>query len=205
MGFGENAGNDSLFAMRRTRAVYGKNRNAFYLAVFHHSDDSDQRQEQNDRMPELQSAISNRINMQWQDGEFIISTDRKRLQIDAIHRFLIEESYWAKERSREQTETAIKNSLPFGVYKGEDLVGFARVVTDYATFAYLGDVFITEEFRGRGLSKRLIETIVSHPELQNLRRWILATRDAHALYEKYDFAALRFPERWMEKTAPSAY
>lgn len=156
-------------------------------------------------MPELQSAISNRVNMNWQNGEFIISTDRRRLQIDAIHKFLTEESYWAKERTRKQTETAIKNSLSFGVYKGENLIGFARVVTDYATFAYLGDVFIVEEFRGRGLSKWLMETITNHPDLQNLRRWILATRDAHALYEKYEFSALRFPERWMEKTAPNAY
>lgn len=138
-------------------------------------------------------------------GEFTISTDRNRLRIDAIHKFLAEESYWATERTREQTETAIKNSLPFGVYRGENLIGFARVVTDYATFAYLGDVFILEEFRGRGLSLWLMETIINHPDLQNFRRWILATRDAHSLYEKFGFAALRFPERWMEKTAPNAY
>ncbi|MGI8883314.1 MAG: GNAT family N-acetyltransferase [Pyrinomonadaceae bacterium] len=156
-------------------------------------------------MPELQNTISNRINMNWQNGEFIISTDHKRLNIDRIHKFLTEESYWAKERTREQTETAIRNSLPFGVYKDENLIGFARIVTDYATFAYLGDVYILEEFRGRGLSKWLMETITNHPDLQNLRRWILATRDAHALYEKYEFSALRFPERWMEKTAPNAY
>lgn len=143
--------------------------------------------------------------MDWNKGEFTISTDPKRLQIDVIHKFLTEESYWARERSREQTETAIKNSLPFGVYKGENLVGFARVVTDYATIAYLGDVFITEEYRGKGLSKWLMETIVNHPELQGFRRWLLATRDAHSLYEKYEFSALRFPERWMEKTAPNAY
>lgn len=141
----------------------------------------------------------------WQNGEFTISTDRNRLQVAAIHEFLSEESYWAKERTREQTETAIKNSLPFGVYAGENQIGFARVVTDYATFAYLGDVYILEEFRGRGLSKWLMETITNHPDLQNFRRWILATRDAHALYAKFGFAELRFPERWMEKTAPNAY
>ncbi len=143
--------------------------------------------------------------MEWQNSEFIISTDRASLQIDAIHKFLSEESYWAKERTREQTETAIKNSLPFGVYKGENLVGFARVITDFATFAYLGDVFISDEFRRQGLSKWLMEVIINHPQLQGLRRWILATRDAHALYEKFEFAALRHPERWMEKTAPNAY
>lgn len=143
--------------------------------------------------------------MNWQNGEFTISTDRERLQIDVIHQFLSEESYWAKERTRAQTETAIANSLCFGVYKSENLVGFARVVSDFATFAYLGDVFIVEEFRGSGLSKWLMDVIVNYPDLQNLRRWILATRDAHSLYEKSGFAALRFPERWMEKTAPNAY
>lgn len=138
------------------------------------------------------------------DG-FLISTDRDRLDIDAIHGFLSEESYWARNRSREQTETAIKNSLPFGLFKGENLVGFARVVTDFATFAYLGDVFVTEEFRGRGLSKWLMRVIVEHPDLQGFRRWILATRDAHTLYEKFGFHGLVHPERWMEKPAPDAY
>lgn len=138
------------------------------------------------------------------DG-FLISTDRDRLDIDAIHGFLSQESYWALNRTREQTETAIKNSLPFGLYKGENLVGFARVVTDFATFAYLGDVFVIEEFRGRGLSKLLMRAIVGHPELQGFRRWILATRDAHTLYEKFGFHELVHPERWMEKPAPDAY
>ena len=143
--------------------------------------------------------------MEWQNSEFTISTDRTRLDVDAIHKFLSEESYWAKERTKEQTVTAIKNSLPFGVYLGDRLIGFARVVTDLATFAYLGDVFILEEFRGRGLSKWLIEVIVNHPDLQNFRRWILATKDAHALYEKFGFSALKHPGRWMEKSAPNAY
>ena len=132
--------------------------------------------------------------MEWQNGEFTISTDRNRLQIDVIHRFLSEESYWAKERTKGQTETAIKNSLPFGVYFGERQIGFARIVTDYATFAYLGDVFILEEFRGRGLSKWLMQVIINHPDLQGFRRWILATKDAHTLYEKFDFTALKFPD-----------
>jgi GNAT superfamily N-acetyltransferase len=143
--------------------------------------------------------------MEWTRDEFTISTDRNRLQIEAIHRFLSEESYWARNRTKEQTETAIKNSLPFGVYSGENQIGFARVVTDYATFAYLGDVYILQEFRGRGLSKWLMETIVGHPELQGFRRWVLATRDAHTLYEKFGFHELVHPERWMEKPAPDAY
>jgi GNAT superfamily N-acetyltransferase len=147
----------------------------------------------------------NSENYEWQNGEFTISDDRERLQIDAIHKYLSEESYWARERTKEQTERAIKNSLPFGVYKGENQIGFARVVTDFATFAYLGDVFILEDFRGKGLSLWLMDVIISHPDLQNFRRWILATRDAHTLYEKFGFAALRHPTRWMEKAAPNAY
>ena len=138
-------------------------------------------------------------------GEFEIDTDRSRLQVDVIHAFLRDESYWARERTLEQTKTAIENSICFGLYLGERQIGFARVVSDKATFAYVGDVFVIEEFRGRGLSKWLMQVIVEYPELQGLRRWVLATRDAHGLYRQFDFAELRFPERWMEKTAPNAY
>lgn len=137
--------------------------------------------------------------------EFVISTDRSRLDIDAIQSFLTDDSYWARERTIEQTKTAIQNSICFGLYRGNRLVGFARVVSDQATFAYIGDVFIIDRYRGRGLSKWLMETIVAHPDLQGLRRWILATRDAHALYEKYGFHELTHPERWMERPAPNAY
>ena len=144
-------------------------------------------------------------SQEWQHGEFTVNTDHQRLQIDVIHKYLSEESYWARERTLEQTTTAIKNSLPFGVYKGENQIGFARVVTDYATFAYLGDVFILPEYQGEGLGKFLMKSILDHPDLQNFRRWILATKDAHRLYEKFEFSALRHPERWMEKTAPNAY
>ena len=136
---------------------------------------------------------------------FEISTDKSKLDIDMIHKFLIEDSYWAQTRTFEQTRTAIENSICFGIYLNDRQVGFARVVSDRATFAYLGDVFILDEFRGRGLSKRLMEAIVSHPELQGLRRWLLATKDAHGLYEQFEFAPLRLPERWMERTAPDAY
>lgn len=142
---------------------------------------------------------------EWTREEFRISTDKARLSPEMIHRFLIEESYWAKTRKYEQTLTAIENSICFGLYKGERQIGFARVVSDKATFAYLGDVFVLAEFRGRGLSKWLMEVIISHPELQNLRRWLLATFDAHGLYKQYDFAPLKFPERWMERTAQDAY
>ena len=143
--------------------------------------------------------------MEIQTGEFLISSDKNLLQVDAIHEFLTEESYWAKDRTREQTERAIANSLCFGVYHERKQIGFARVVSDCATFAYIGDVYITEEFRGRGLSKKLMETMLAHPDLQNLRRWLLATRDAHTLYAQFGFHELKFPTRWMEKPAPNAY
>lgn len=137
--------------------------------------------------------------------DFEISSDKSRLDIETIHRFLSEESYWAANRTLEQTRTAIENSLCFGVYIGERLIGFGRVVSDFATFAYVGDVFILDEFRGRGLSKALMKAMIDHPNLQGLRRWVLATRDAHGLYEQFEFSTLRFPERWMERTAPDAY
>lgn len=138
-------------------------------------------------------------------GEFNIDTDKDRLDVDAVQDFLANDSYWARERKVEQTRTAIENSICFGVYNGERQIGFARVISDCATFAYVGDVFIIDEFRGQGLSKWLMETILSHPDLQGLRRWVLATRDAHALYEKFGFHALTFPDRWMERPAPNAY
>jgi len=138
-------------------------------------------------------------------GEFTISTDKSRLDISVIHRFLSEESYWACNRSREKTQIAIENSICFGLYHAENLIGFARVVSDKSTFAYIGDVFVLNEYREQGLSKWLMQVIVDHPELQGLRRWVLATKDAHGLYAQFEFAALRHPERWMEKTAPDAY
>lgn len=143
--------------------------------------------------------------MKQRKGEYEIDTDKRRLDLGAIHCFLSEEAYWAKSRTMEQTLTAIENSLCFGVFRGREQVGFARVITDKATFAYIGDVFILEEHRGKSLSKWLMEIIVSQPDLQGLRRWLLATYDAHGLYRQYEFEGLKFPERWMERTAPDAY
>jgi len=143
--------------------------------------------------------------MESTKGQYTISNDKGRLQLEVIQKFLSEDSYWAQGRTLERTQRAIENSLCFGLFQEECQIGFARVVSDFATFAYLGDVFVLEEFRGRGLSKWLMTTIVEHPELQGLRRWILATRDAHGLYEQFEFAALKFPDRWMERTAPDAY
>ncbi len=143
--------------------------------------------------------------METTRDQFVISTDKARLQFDVINAFLSNESYWANRRTADQTRTAIENSICFGVYDAERQIGFARVVSDQATFAYLGDVFILDEYRGRGLGKWLMETIVAHPQLQGLRRWVLATRDAHGLYEQYGFKALHYPERWMERAAVDAY
>ena len=143
--------------------------------------------------------------MRKKNGEYEIDTDRKRLDLAAIHRFLSKESYWAQNRTLEQTLTAIENSQCFGLFFGKQQIGFARVVTDRATFAYIGDVYVTDEHRGKGLSKWLMKVIVEQPDLQNLRRWVLATRDAHGLYEQFEFAPLRHPDRWMERTAPDAY
>ena len=142
---------------------------------------------------------------EWQNGKFTVTTDKSRLQIEVIQSFLAAESYWANDRTIEQTRRAIENSLCFGMYHDDKQIGFARVVSDFATFAYLGDVFVVQEYRGQGLSKWLMETIISCPDLQGLRRWVLATRDAHTLYEKYGFQPLKFPDRWMEKSAPNAY
>ena len=125
---------------------------------------------------------------EWRQGEYTISDELARLDLDVIHGFLSGESYWARGRSRERVERSIEHSLPFGLYRADGRqVGFARVVTDRATFAWLADVFVVREERGRGLSKWLVECILAHPELQNLRRWILATHDAQELYRRYGF------------------
>jgi hypothetical protein len=138
------------------------------------------------------------------DG-FLIGTDAARLDLDVIHDFLSTKSYWAEGVPREVVARSLANSLCFGVYDGATQVGFARVISDYATFAYLADVFIIEAYRGRGLSKALMDTVISHPHLQDLRRWLLGTADAHGLYRRYGFAEPRYPERQMERGDPDIY
>jgi GNAT superfamily N-acetyltransferase len=138
-------------------------------------------------------------------GEFVISTDPARLDVDVIHEFLTN-SYWAKGIPREIVARSIEHSLCFGVYDGSGAqIGFARVVSDFATVAYLGDVFILESHRGRGLSKWLMECIVQHPALQGLRRWILTTRDAHGLYSQFGFTPVKALGRYMERHDPDVY
>ena len=133
--------------------------------------------------------------------DFYTSTDKSKLDIDMIEAFLSGRSYWAKGRSRAKIIRSIENSMCFGVYDDKDRqVGFARVLSDYAVFAWIMDVFILEEFRSRGLGKLLMAAITDHPDLQGLERWGLGTKDAHGLYEQFGFRKLRTPETKMEKT-----
>jgi len=133
-----------------------------------------------------------------------ISTDSERFDLDVVHGYLAR-SYWAKGIPRETVERAIAGSLCFGAFDGERQIGFARVITDKATFAYLADVFVLEEFQGRGIASKLMEAIVGHPELQGLRRWMLVTRDAHRLYERFGFRLVGHPDRHMEKLLANPY
>lgn len=135
---------------------------------------------------------------EWTRGEYAITTDPSRLDLGVVHGFL-EDSYWARGVPKAVVERSVENSLCFGLYKGEKQIGFARIVTDRATFAYLADVFVLEGHRGRGLGKWLMEVVLSHPELQGLRRWMLATADAHELYQGYGFRELGNPEIFMER------
>ncbi|HEU5052963.1 MAG TPA: GNAT family N-acetyltransferase [Hanamia sp.] len=130
---------------------------------------------------------------------FYVSTDKSLLEIEMIYDFLTNRSYWAKGRSRETVEKSIEGSMCFGVFDpGNKQVGFARVVTDYAMFAWLLNVFILEDFRGKGLGKMIMTAIITHNDLQEVKRWVLDTLDAHGLYEKYGFKPLARPERRME-------
>jgi N-acetylglutamate synthase-like GNAT family acetyltransferase len=139
-----------------------------------------------------------------QRGEYEISTDPTRLDVTVIHAFLTQ-SYWSPGIARAVVERAIKNSLCFGLYRQAEQVGFARVVTDKATFAYLADVFILEAHRGRSLPKWLMQVVKEHPDLQGLRRFMLGTKDAHGLYSQFEFGELAHPSRMMEILKPDVY
>ncbi len=139
------------------------------------------------------------------DGNHVVSDDPARLDIAYVHAFLVN-SYWSPGIPRDVVARAIASSLPFGLYDGTGAqVGFARVITDRATFAYIADVFVDEAFRGKGLGKLLMSAIMSHPDLQGLRRWSLATRDAHGLYRQFGFSDLAHPERFMEIVDPDVH
>jgi GNAT superfamily N-acetyltransferase len=143
------------------------------------------------------------VREQTVDG-FLFSTDKNRLDIPFIHAFL-STSYWAEGIPVRIIQHSIQHSLAIGVYEGQKQVGFARVVTDHATFAYLADVFVDENYRGRGLSKKLMTFIFSFPEFKMLRRFILATHDAHGLYKQFGFKPLKSPEKFMEVAQPDIY
>lgn len=141
----------------------------------------------------------------WTRDGYLLSTDPGRLDRDAIYAYL-STSYWAERIPRDVFERSVEHALNFGLYAPDGtLAGFARVVSDRATVAYLGDVFVLEAHRGRGLSKWMMDCIIGHPELQGLRRWILLTRDAHGLYRQFGFTDLAKPDRWMERWDPDVY
>ena len=143
--------------------------------------------------------------MHWTREKYLITTDVAAANIDVVHQFLSTELYWAKGIPREIVARAVQHSICFSVLHGGALVGFARVTSDHATVAYVGDVFVLPAHRGCGISKWLMECIASHPELQGLRRWMLATADAHGLYAKFGFTPMKAPARWMEKHDPDVY
>lgn len=140
-------------------------------------------------------------HLEFHQGEFLVSTDPTRLDVDAIHAFL-SRTYWAEGVAREVVERSLRHSLCFGLYHQGRQIGLARVITDHATFGYLADVYVLEEFRGRGLAKWLMRCILAHPELQSLRSLRLATRGAQALYRQFGFTALKHPEHHLERRPP---
>lgn len=143
--------------------------------------------------------------MVWYKDEFHISTDKSKLSLPYIHEFLSQRTYWAANIPFDTVKRSVEGSMCFGIYTGEQQIGFARVITDTATFAYLADVFVDEAFRGRGLSKWLMQVIIDHPDLQRLRRFMLATRDAHELYKKFGFTGIDDPARLMQKLVSNVY
>jgi GNAT superfamily N-acetyltransferase len=144
------------------------------------------------------------IFTEQKDG-FTISTDKTKLDINTIHDYLSDHSYWSSGISFDIVKRSIENSVCFGLFENDKLIGFARVVTDKATFAYLGDVFVLDKYRGKGLSKWLMECVLKHPELQGFRRWLLLTRDAQELYRKFGFTEFHAPDRCMELWFPNVY
>lgn len=144
------------------------------------------------------------MNPEWKKDNLIITTDPARQDVKAVHAFL-SRSYWARQIPEEVVARSLQNSLCFGLFDGDAQIGLARVVTDYATFGYLCDVYVLETYRGRGLGKWLIECVMAHPQLQGLRRMNLVTNDAHGLYAPYGFRPVAKPENHMERHRPDIY
>jgi len=145
------------------------------------------------------------IMKEVQAGEYMISTDRAKLDREYVHHYISTKTYWAQGVPRNVIDASIDNALCLGIYQDNNQVGFARLVTDYATFGYLADVFVDEAHRGRGLSKQMLEFLFTLPELSILRRVMLGTRDAHALYSRYGFKPLAAPNNFMEIHRPDIY
>lgn len=144
-------------------------------------------------------------NIEQRFGDFLISTDRSKMDVGAIHDFLSKHSGWSDGIPFDRVKASVENSLNFGLFHHGKQIGFARVISDFSTIAYLGDIYVLEEFRGQGLSKKLMDSVIGHPCLQGLRRWILLTSTADWLYEKYGFAKLPQPEIYMERYNPAVY
>lgn len=141
----------------------------------------------------------------WRRGEYEVSTDQKKLDLDVIHTYLSEESYWARGIPRKTVERSLRNSLCFGLYHSGRQIGLARAISDFSTLAYLGDVFVLFDYRGKGLAKWLLECVFDHPDLQHLRRWILITRHTHDFYRHFGFRDLTRPASYMELHNPNVY
>lgn len=152
----------------------------------------------------MSARTEHRPTYEVREGDTLVSCDPDKLDLDRIHAFLTG-SYWAEGVSRETVARSIEHSIPFGLYLSGEQVGFARVISDRASYAYLADVYVEEPFRGGGLSKVLMRAVMAHPELQGLRRWLLGTRDAHGLYRQFGFTELQRTDRWMEKADPALY
>lgn len=144
-------------------------------------------------------------NLTLYKDDYCISTDRSKLDVDAIHNFLSTQSYWCQNIPFEKVKKSVDNSLNFGLYYKDQQIGFARIISDFSTMAYLGDVYVIPEHRGKGLSKWMMQVIMSHPELQGLRRWMLLTADAHGLYKQFGWKEIANPDRYMEVHNKNVY
>jgi GNAT superfamily N-acetyltransferase len=144
----------------------------------------------------IKKMLAESVTQMWSKDNFILSMDKTKLDVEIIYQFLTD-SYWAKGRTLDEVIFSIKNSICFGLYDGNQQIGFARIVTDSVLFAYLCDVFILPHYQRRGLGKWLIDTIFNIQELKNIKTWMLATKDAHDLYEKFKFKLHQHPERLM--------
>lgn len=144
-------------------------------------------------------------NLTLYKDDYCISTDRSKLDVNAIHNFLSTQSYWCQNIPFEKVKKSIENSLNFGLYYKDRQIGFARIVSDFSTMAYLGDVYVLPEHRGKGLSKWMMQVIMSQPELQGLRRWMLLTADAHGLYKQFGWTQVANPDRYMEVHNKNVY